>query len=268
MDKDSLLLNPRTSYGWYNFKITDSIFKNISMKSGVSLVRPCPISIKSIDRYTEIIKHLKPTPEDLYINSDSSQCFDAIYPLYNIGSYRITWNVAKALEIVNRDNNNIVNMLVRQIKEFADYDYINRLHVPNALKNSNPIILAPFEPLSRMIVIDGNHRVFSRDNKGTDDETIDLYALTYEQSLEAMQGDIDRAFYKIHTNIVYIFNFMAGSIDEKALRKALYNLDTATSLSLWSKIKNKITVPKKRCLVDIPGFSKVEFIMDHSRANI
>lgn len=250
---DVLLKEPRKTYGYYDFNLNSSMFESMSKVFNTPLIRKCPLPDRVFDDYMNIVRNLSKLPEEIDIDK-IDQCFDAAYSIYNLGSYRITWSVSKALKIIERDKNPKLPLLVRQIREFSNVSKeVNKAHFNIANKNTAPIIIAPHEPTTKMVIIDGNHRTSSYDDIRNDDNTttLDTYVLNYEQSLEAMQGDIDRAFYKIHTNLTLIFCYMAGKMDYSLLQRSLYDIPgIAGALQL------------KRQLKGIPDYETFEFLIN------
>jgi len=260
---DDLLKEPRKTYGYYDFRLHSGIFESISKAYNIPLTRKCPMSSRVFNDYMRVIQSLSKQPEVFDIER-TDQCFDAAYTICNLGSYRITWSISKALKIIERDKNKVLPLLLRQIKNFSiANETVDKTHLINPSKKKEPIILSPHESFGKLIIIDGNHRISSHGDISQDDNitTIDSYFLNYEQSLEAMQGDIDRTFYKIHTNIIFIFQYMIGNISYLLLQRILYDIPGASGLifSNWIKKINR----RERYLKDLPNYCAFEFIINH-----
>lgn len=212
----------------------ESFFKSLLDRSyfpnhGIRIVQEPANFNEIIHHYDQLLKDVSRTSiwED-YINIDSEIEFIALHgQLYtqtmNMADddfYTIMWDIRKTESIINRD---IIKPTILPLEElFIDakprHHELTRDYLAVSLKNNAPIIAAWFpmvESRSHVVVIDGNHRVYSKYKAGQ--QQIPAYILNPNQHTEAMIGDIHRYLFAVFNNITWIFEYMAG----------YYDLDTA-----------------------------------------
>lgn len=161
-------------------------------------------------------------------------------------SYTIIWNIERINDVINKYNiqpqklplSSVYNTMTHSARK-----NINHEHLPTALKNDVPICIIKFEPFSplelirphsinnNILLLDGNHRVYSRIQANTEKsfnpfkkkyKNIMAYTLTPEQHMELMPHDDIKTLYKINSNLNYIRQYIIGTLSLNQLNSLLY----------------------------------------------
>jgi hypothetical protein len=137
--------------------------------------------------------------------------------------YTTIWSISRAEKIISDSDHCLVYAPIDMLVHTVCRQKIDVGHLPAALANNNPIITAQylfFDP--GCIILDGNHRVFSRHLARQ--QYILTYLLSPQQHLQAMAGDLFRTLFKIHSNLLAICHYMLGHITASTLSKHLLPL--------------------------------------------
>lgn len=141
--------------------------------------------------------------------------------------YRVVWNVSKAKEIIRTHKIEPEPVDLKSMAQSIDQKNLARSRFTVSAKNSEPVIVAHYPPLMCKFIIDGNHRVMAHyleDNN----KLILGYILNPELHIQAMDGELYKALYKIHYNLVLINTYRIGLFSEvvtgDVLKKYLYEL--------------------------------------------
>jgi hypothetical protein len=143
-------------------------------------------------------------------NDRNAQVYTTVVHLPPKDFYQVSWTISKAKEVIENHNLPIIDFNVDILSREIDIDSLNHSHLNNTLNNNDPVIVVRY-PVTNMnsgglIVIDGNHRVYSR--KINSIPTVKGYLLDVDHQYEALSGEFDRTIYKIHSNIHYMLDYM------------------------------------------------------------
>lgn len=171
------------------------------------------------------IKDLLKT-DNAMINIDSNaQSFTQTINLPNGDFYDITWSVNKAIKVVETYSLPPISFFTDVISDGIAPGAIDPERLKGAQNNHNPILVVRYPLLNtrtKMIVIDGNHRLMNKIQKG--EKEIRGYFLDVEHQEKALAGERDRTLYKIHYNLGIIINYMVGDFSKSKLNKHLLNI--------------------------------------------
>lgn len=178
---------------------------------GYKELRECEDSVIEIDRYVEILKK-----SPAYYPVAEGQTYTRLFEFEDGRSkYEIEWQISMAVNYAKKNLDSLQVGLIRlkNIIDSVDTTWINRSREEYALKNNAPIILANYDPLNKLIIIDGNHRVYAQ-FKNNPNGAINAILFKPEEHLLFMCGSVHRLLYKIHHNVVVFTNYKLGLIEK------------------------------------------------------
>ena len=137
--------------------------------------------------------------------------------------YKISWNVAKAKDLIKEHGVPIVQLNLDYIADSIFEKDLTLAHVEKARQNNNPIIVACYERTQSFIVIDGNHRAYAKlqDKKET---KIDAYILSPKLHIASMCSTLDIALYMVATNLNILGNYVCGQMEYEKFLRLSYEL--------------------------------------------
>ncbi|WP_404323945.1 hypothetical protein LG298_09815 [Cytobacillus firmus] len=157
-------------------------------------------------KYGHLVKQYKANIDNSPMpNLKEEKEYHAREVIYNIPGeyYEVFWNIELVKQVISQQKIKVESFPIPQILGFADFNQLDPTRLGHAKSNNNPIILAEFNPLNTLYVIDGNHRLYSQ--KGSQ-PSIDGYILNTQQSMDCMAGDLFVNLFKLHYNVTKIFN--------------------------------------------------------------
>jgi hypothetical protein len=136
--------------------------------------------------------------------------------------YNIIWSITKAQKVIKKYKLEPMHFMVDYIADGLAPGSVDNNYIDKARNNKEPIIAIKYPLLSsptRMIVIDGNHRLAAsiKDNQ----QFILGYSLNPAQQYEALAGELDRAVYTVHNNLSMIIEYMIGNVSKSKLKQFL-----------------------------------------------
>ncbi|MCD8500813.1 MAG: hypothetical protein LRY71_02945 [Bacillaceae bacterium] len=191
---------------------------------------------QTIDRYKNKLEEAAKEPMDeikevlnsnklIHIIDRNAQTFTQTIDLPNGDFYNITWSVTKAMNVVETYDLPLISFFVDVVSDGIAPGAVEP-HRLKAVENSTePIFIVSYPLLStrtQMVVIDGNHRLMNKIQKGED--RINGYYLDKSYQDKALAGELDRTLYKVHYNLGVIINYMAGDISKSKLNKNLLHV--------------------------------------------
>jgi hypothetical protein len=139
--------------------------------------------------------------------------------------YTVRWSVPKAQEVIKTYNIGEIKFFTNVVSEGVTKDTINQNFLETAYKNEDPIIVVRYPLLStrtQLLVIDGNHRVISRSEKG--EQYTKGYLLDTKFQEKALAGEMDRVLYRIHYNIGMIVNYLMGEFTKTKMKSSFLDV--------------------------------------------
>lgn len=135
--------------------------------------------------------------------------------------YRIIWDVDLLTKLIREADIKPQKLKVKELSNLVETNFIDleKLQQIKKLKRFDPIILVSYSPLSDKVLIDGNHRLYSR--KELPHSTIEAYILDDFFSLEAMAGDVFKKLFALHYNVTTIVRFF----DDFSIQRNTSDLD-------------------------------------------
>ena len=137
--------------------------------------------------------------------------------------YFINWCIPTAKRLILENQLKPEDIDLKGIIDQVRRNEIDQNYLPFALKNEQPIIVAyyPLCPQTK-VVIDGNHRVLSKYDAG--EQTIKAFDLFPHIHLQAMTSNLDRLLYKIHHNLTWLGESIAGHLSAEDLQRKLFTI--------------------------------------------
>lgn len=154
------------------------------------------------------------------------------------GNFNLVWDVSKVETVVKCDKVICQKAIVKELYEIIDksgFEYEGRSHSTN-----EPPTIVYYKPFNKYVVIDGNHRIYDAYQNGK--KELDVWVLNEEQMIKTLVNEDYMMLYKIHWNLQYIFNYLAGNIEKIVYR----NQDSENGLYILEKDKKRLF--KKRIL--------------------
>lgn len=138
--------------------------------------------------------------------------------------YCIIWDIEFTKQIITSWNMKPQKIKIKDLMEFVDVESIDnsKLQEVRKLKKYEPVILVSYNILNTPILIDGNHRVYSKKNQPN--LYLDAYFLDDFLSIECMAGDVFRYLYALHYNITKLINYDIGNITKDELDEMLIDV--------------------------------------------
>jgi hypothetical protein len=133
--------------------------------------------------------------------------------------YEMVWSVPLAQKVIEQGTAMHMDFFVPAIANYVDASNLKPYHLQTALSNPRPIIVADYPCIRALVVIDGNHRVFSRYTAGI--RYVEGYRLSPELHMQAMVSDYHRTLYKVNTNLSVILGYMLNSMTMEQVQKDL-----------------------------------------------
>lgn len=143
---------------------------------------------------------------------------------FNNDFYCIIWDIEFTKQIITSWNMEPQKIKTKDLMEFVDVESIDQLKLNEVrkLKKYDPVILVSYDPINNPVLIDGNHRVYSKKNQPN--LYLDAYFLDDFLSIECMAGDVFRYLYALHYNIIKLINYDLGNIAKEDLDEMLINI--------------------------------------------
>ncbi|SDY86553.1 hypothetical protein [Thermoactinomyces sp. DSM 45892] len=186
--------------------------KEIFQMYGIPIKREVSTYDELMQRYEQIIATLNPY-FDISFKSISHQFYgENIYPLGGDTSnyYTVFWDINKASSLIQRTHVQKKTGPIAELRSLVSDENIDWNFIKSKSQSHEPIIIVYFDPVSKPMVIDGNHRLvraYAENPSGV----IEGYVLNQAQSLEVMSCEYSRVLYVIHQNMNTILNYMAGT---------------------------------------------------------
>ena len=151
------------------------------------------------------------------------QNFETDFQFEDEQFYKMSWNVEFAEEVIKKNKIKAKVIEIKHLESSLIRSSYNEDHLDYALQNQNPIIVGHY-PMSeeKYIIIDGNHRVMARNKKNI--RKVKAYVLKPNEHLQAMNGEIYRALYKVHYNYWLLIKLVAGELSKEDFYKRMYKL--------------------------------------------
>lgn len=142
---------------------------------------------------------------------------------FNNDFYTIIWDIELAKKLIKIKNLQPRKIRVKDLLGLVDSENIDPVKLIEAEKrvSNNPVILAEYDPFNTYMLIDGNHRVYSKRNQPN--LFIEAYILDDFLSLECMADDVFRDLFILHYNIIKLANYYYGYITKEKLDELLIN---------------------------------------------
>ena len=135
--------------------------------------------------------------------------------------YAVIWDIELAKKVIESENLQPRKTQVKNLLELVDSDNIDPIKLREAKKRgiNNPIIIVEYDPLNAYILIDGNHRVYSK--KDQPNLIIEAYVLNDSLSLACMADDVFKSLFALHFNVTKLINYYHKYITKDQLDKLL-----------------------------------------------
>ena len=150
----------------------------------------------------------------------SQQIYTAEFFFDDDDHYKISWNIAKAQQIIAENKAPVVKIEIKKLSDSLFEKDINIDYLKVAKHNNAPIIVAAYEPTGSYIPIDGNHRAYARlkENK----QTIDAYILSSQGHMMAMCSTLDYVLYMFAHNLNVLGCYACGEINYEKFMEEMY----------------------------------------------
>ena len=135
--------------------------------------------------------------------------------------YAIIWDIELAKKVIESAKLQPRKTQVKNLLELVDSENIDPIKLIEAEKRvvNNPVIIVEYDPLNAYILIDGNHRVFSKRNQPN--SMIEAYVLDDSLSLDCMADDVFKCLFTLHYNVTKLINYYYRKITKEQLDKLL-----------------------------------------------
>ena len=182
-------------------------------------IRKIPNIQEALTHYKHRIQEQFESGEQLHYMTDQIYTSKFIFP--DNQYYEISWNIAKAKDLLKQCGAPIVQLSLDKIADSIFEKDLTLAHVEKARQNNNPIIVTFYEPTQSFVVIDGNHRAYAKlqDKKET---TIDAYILSPQGHMASMCSTLDYALYMFAHNLNLFGNYVCGEIEYENLLESMY----------------------------------------------
>ena len=149
--------------------------------------------------------------KDTSLLTQKGQTFELLMTMDQNNFYYLQWEIDKLDFLIKKYRLEPEALLFKDIQStFADRE-INESHLPFALINNDPIIVAFCNQVRPpFAVVDGNHRVAARYRAGIHE--IQAYILPPSLHLQGMTTDTYKILFAIHYNITFICDVISGHI--------------------------------------------------------
>ena len=177
---------------------------------------------KVLDIYKELINEYEGFP----LMMSDQQFYETKITFPKGNYYEIAWDTLRARQIIEEEKIPIRTLDVEYLKNCIDVKNINRSNLKDALENDEPIIVISYPILNQEhahIVIDGNHRAYSRHLNGV--KGVAGYILEPPQHLWAMLSPLFQVLYLIHQGVVTIIDYMQGKVSAEELSAIINSTD-------------------------------------------
>ncbi len=163
-------------------------------------------------KYTTLIKDLfqkfqnSSSPE---VNLGHIEYFRKFYHFYDFENnfYCVVWDIDLAKTLIKNRGIKPQKVKVSNLLEYVDIENLShsKLQEVEKLKKFEPVILSEYDLVNPKILIDGNHRVYSRRNQPN--SYLDVYFIDEFLSKESMAGDLFKYLFALHYNVIKIAQF-------------------------------------------------------------
>ncbi len=128
--------------------------------------------------------------------------------------YQLIWDINKAQRLIQQHQLPIDTIAIQHILPSIDHSKLTPAHLSvQKAKDNTPIIIVELTLTNQFVLIDGNHRVFSRFQHRINAD-IPCYLLTYDMMLQALADPKFVQLYQMHHNLYVIANYMFGNIPD------------------------------------------------------
>ncbi|WP_144553369.1 hypothetical protein [Bacillus sp. X1(2014)] len=189
--------------GYLNLIKDRSIFELYEVKQ----IHSYPI-IETIEHYENIInsssigRPIKPGDYTFKMN------------LRNGDFYDINWDIQKVKRVIRKKRVKSKQINIKPLLNYIDSSGIDISALSSAFQNTEPIIIGQMAPdllpPRGEVILDGNHRVYSRHQKGINN--VSAFIVPFEEHIKAVTGDIYKNLVKINFNLILIMKYMTGFI--------------------------------------------------------
>ncbi len=149
------------------------------------------------------------------LNSDISFIQEYHFNVFtgiNSESYDVSWSIPKAEYLIKNKKVPCVDINLNNLySDFNNLEYHKLNHYKN-IDSFEPIIVSYYLPIKRLIVIDGNHRVYLSNVKG--EKSIRAFILSPFLNLEIM-NEKNFHLYVFHHNLVNLLNLCWNPLEWK-----------------------------------------------------
>ena len=178
---------------------------------------------KMFKEYYDLLKDEKydgfPLPTNVPIGKNL-EYFDKKLYITDDDYYKVVWFIDKLKEQIKEYGIKPVNLPIDLLAWASSTNEIDPAHVKDVAQNNEPVIVGLFPCLTPpLILIDGNHRVIAKANKG--EKTVPAYILQPQQVVDTIGSEYIRKIAIMHHNIYGMLNYMAGNLSEKAFKDGL-----------------------------------------------
>lgn len=180
---------------------------------GFPIVRPFPHLASIAARYGELSARM--TPEFTYLPKGQQFFVQDVYmDSSDDYKYELIWDIHKAQQLIQQHQLPVHTIDVADILPSIDSRTLNAAYLSiQKAQDATPIILAEFTLINEMIIIDGNHRLFSRHQYRTG-SNIPCYLLPHDIMIQALADPKFVQLYQMHHNLTVMANYMFGNIPQ------------------------------------------------------
>lgn len=143
--------------------------------------------------------------------------------------FSLTWDIEKLKAIIAYKQLSPVHLSVSRLSTLINSSTIEQEFLAPALKNNEPILVGYLPFANIHVIIDGNHRVMSRQFKGIN--TIKGFTLNPEDYFFAMPDDTSRSIFYALTTIKTICDYLVGNETKENLLVLEQELENFYDLS-------------------------------------
>lgn len=178
---------------------------------------------KMFKEYYDLLKDEKydgfPLPTNVPIGKNL-EYFDKKLYMTDDDYYKVIWFIDQLKEQIKEYGIEPVDTPIDLLAWASSSNEIDPDHVKDVAQNSEPVIVGLFPCLTPpLILIDGNHRVIAKANRG--ETTVPAYILQPQQVVDTIGSEYIRKIAIMHHNIYGMLNYMAGNLSEEGFKSGL-----------------------------------------------
>lgn len=191
----------------------------------LKIINNDPIYIELLKGYRQVIMSLKEKSETISIPLVQGEVYSREHNFSNGAIFEYTWSMFMIDKLIKNDRRIIKKKFdLNSLSKWIDVFGIEPSRLSYALNNQAPVYVIDFAPVDVQILINGNHRVFSRLQKyGDAQQQISGYLIPSKVHVKAMASDYQKTFYKIMANLGQINKYLdLLSIEGRASKPDLF----------------------------------------------